>query len=1106
MPEEGTRPRLARRIPYPSPRMIELDVLSAADAAADADAQAPGRHRAWRSRAARAGTLDAAVAHDEFLPGAPVTAADEGTSRRTFLKVMGASAALAGVTGCRRPVETILPYARKPEDVIPGIPSYFATAMPLGGVGHAVLVQSHEGRPTKVEGNPEHPISQGATDIFAQASVLQLYDPDRSRRVHTRDGETQAAADWGSFVAEAARLRLQGGRVAVLAEPSASPTVDALRDRYLAATPGARWITLGAHLDDYQALGTQQALGQAARPLYRFSEAEVIVSLDADFLSAEDANSVWNNREYAASRRVDERGTMSRLYAIESTMTMTGGMADHRRAVKAGAVPFAAAAIAQGLGVGTGARSVMGGGMQPFVDAIVQDVQAAGGRAAFVAGPTQPPQVHALAAALNGRFGSGVVEYLATGETAEPVGPQLVQLVREMAAGQIDTLLMLGTNPVYSLPAELGFEAALARVPTSIHVGLYRDETGQRATWHIPRAHYLEQWSDARAYDGTVTIVQPLIAPLFADAHSDLEVLNTLATGRNNAGYDLLRQRLQGTLAGDFETAWRTALHDGFVPNTRFASVGAGGGAADLSTLEPPVEGAVELVTRLSPTLYDGAFSNVSWMQEAPHPVTKLTWDPVALVSPRTAVRLELDDDDRFESGLIDDADKYEGTAVTKGKNHARVVSIETASGATVELPVWVQPGHPDDSITAFLGYGRDLATDRVLTDRGLIERIFNVDTDVYRLGAISSLVGADLSAGAPSARVERCRSLANSTVLPGVKVNPVGGDYLLASTQDHGTMEGREIVRLASLAEYTADPEFAKIRDHYVEDTPWENFEPLWGEENAASDDPRLDQALYHDNQWGMTIDLNACTGCNACVVACQSENNVPVVGKDQVSRGREMHWLRLDRYYVGADESDPGMVHQPMMCVHCENAPCEQVCPVNATAHSPDGLNEMTYNRCIGTRYCANNCPYKVRRYNFYNWTKRLPLEVQMQSNPYVTVRYRGVMEKCTFCVQRIRQTQQYAHIENEPMPDGAVQTACQQACPAQAIEFGDLTNRTSRVARSKESPRNYAVLAELAVKPRLTYLARLRNPSPALAALDTRFDEGGHHAAETHAEPAA
>ena len=1085
--------------------MIELDVLSAARVAADEAAQAgAGQAPTWRSRADRAGER----AQGEFQD--PVTAADAGTSRRSFLKVMGASAALAGLAGCRRPVEEIVPYARMPEEVIPGVPSYYATSIPLGGVGNAVLVQSHEGRPTKVEGNPEHPVSRGATDIFAQASVLQLYDPDRSRTVTTRGETAPARADWGSFVAEAGRLRQRGGRVAVLAEPSASPTVDALRDRYVAAT-GARWITLGPHLDDAQALGTQAALGQPARPLVRFSDADVIVSFDADFLGGEDPNSVWNNRQYAASRRVDERGTMSRMYVIESTMTLTGGMADHRLALKAGAVPFAAAAIAQGLGLATGAQGVLGGPTQPFVDAVVADVRAAGGRAAFVAGATQPPEVHALVAALNGQFGAGVAEYLATGQGAvQPVGPQLAALVRDMEAGQVDTLLMLGTNPVYTLPAELQFEEALARVPTSIHVGLYRDETGQRATWHVPRAHALESWGDARAYDGTLSIVQPLIAPLFDDAHSDLEVLNTLATGRNNAGYDLLRQRLRTTPAfagAGFETAWRTAVHDGFVADTRFASLGAGGGTADLGRLAPPVEGAVELVTRTSPTLYDGAFSNVSWMQEAPHPVTKVTWDPVAMVSPRTAVRLGLDDLDRFEPSAIDDGNRFEGTPVEKGKNYARVARIQTASGAVVDLPVWVQPGHPDDSVTAFLGYGREIATDRVLRDRGLIERVLNKDTDVYRTGPVSAMVGESLGEGAVSARVERVRSLASPTIQAVTDIDEVADDYLLASTQDHGSMEGRAIVRVGTLAEYQADPEFAKIRDLYVEDTPWEHFDPLWGHENSAGEDPRLDRALYSDNQWGMTIDLNACTGCNACVVACQAENNVPVVGKDQVARGREMHWLRLDRYYVGADETDPGMVQQPMMCVHCENAPCEQVCPVNATAHSPDGLNEMTYNRCIGTRYCANNCPYKVRRYNFYNWTKTMPLEVQMQSNPYVTVRYRGVMEKCTFCVQRIRQTQQYAHIEGEPLADGAVQTACQQVCPAEAIVFGDLRNRDSLVTRSKESPRNYAVLAELAVKPRLTYLARLRNPSPALAGVDTRFDtEEARLATETPVAPAS
>lgn len=1071
--------------------MIELDVLSAADRAADEDAQAASRQApTWRSRAARTGSLDPAIVRNEFLPDAPVTADEAGTSRRSFLKVMGASAALAGLTGCRRPVETILPYARKPEEVIPGVPSYYATAMPLGGVGRPLLVQSHEGRPTKVEGNPEHPISQGATDIFAQASVLQLYDPDRSRYVRTVGEVGPERADWGSFVAVANQLLANRGRarVAVLAQPTASPTVEALRERFLQTYPGARWITLGTHLDDYQAFGTQQALGQPARPLYQFANADVIVSFDADFLAADDPNTVWNNRQYAASRRVDERGSMSRLYVTESTMTMTGGMADHRRAVKAGVVPFVAAAIAEELGVSTGARGTVEAGLRPFIEAIVEDVRAAGGRAAFVAGATQPPQVHALVAALNGRFGGEVVEYLATGATpAEPVGPQLAELTRDMLAGEVDALVMLGTNPVYTLPNELDFAAALERVPLSIHTGLYLDETAQRSTWHLPAAHYLESWGDLRAYDGTLSIVQPLIAPLYDDAHSDLEVLNTLVTGRNNAGYDLLRQSLRGRLAGDFETAWRVALHEGFVPNTRFASLGSGGGAADLSNLPLPEADNIELVFRLSPTLYDGEFSNVAWMQEAPHPVTKLTWDPAALVSPRTAVALGLDLDIDFAD---DEGGQFSGASTETGKDYTAVVTLAAPGGGIVRLPVWVQPGHPDNSITAFLGYGRDLETDRVIRDRGLIERLFNKDTDVYRPGPIVELVGAELEGGPTAARVEGLRSFANANYLPAVAVERESDGYLLASTQDHGTMNGRAIVRVATLAEYLADPDFAKDTDHYVEDVPWENFEPLWGEENSASEDPRIGEWTYSDNQWGMTIDLNACTGCNACVVACQAENNVPVVGKDQVSRGREMHWLRLDRYYVGADENEPGMVAQPMMCVHCENAPCEQVCPVNATSHSPDGINEMTYNRCIGTRYCANNCPYKVRRYNFYNWTKHLPVEVQMQSNPYVTNRYRGVMEKCTFCVQRVRQAQQYAHIEDRPLRDGEVVTACQEVCPADAIVFGDLRDPDSAVSQTKRNPRDYALLAELAVKPRLTYLARLRNPNPALEALGSPF----------------
>ncbi|MFN3595808.1 MAG: TAT-variant-translocated molybdopterin oxidoreductase [Rubricoccaceae bacterium] len=1049
--------------------MIELDVLSAADAAAR---QQPGEpYAAWRSTEDRENTADyARLRADEFLPGAADgddLAGDPGPSRRSFLKVMGASMAMAGLTGCRRPVEYILPYARKPQEVTPGIANFYATAMPLGGVVHALLVESHEGRPTKVEGNPDHPVSQGATDVFAQASLLNLYDPDRSRTARRRDG---SATGWSAFVGEASRLLARAGEapLVVLAEPSSSLSLAAARQALEAAYPGTVWIDLHPHGDDPVRLGTQAAFGRPLRPRYRFSGASVIVSFDGDFLS-DDLNSVSNAREYAASRRVDERGTMSRLYVAESTMTPTGGMADHRLRMRAGDLPFFAAAVGQALGVEGAAAELTDAASQAFVNALVEDVRAAAGTAVFVAGPTQPPPVHALCAVLNARFGAAVVDYLDTGEPAvEPVGPRLRTLVADMNAGRVGTLLMLGTNPVYTLPDELGFAEALGRVPLSIHVGAHYDETAQRATWHVPRAHYLEAWGDGRAYDGTVSIIQPLIAPLYADAHSDLEVVNLLATGRNNAGYDLVREALRAVLTGDYEDAWRTALHDGYVPGTQYPVVSPGAGAAvSFAGVQRTPPEAVELVFRTSPTLYDGTFSNNAWMLEAPDPVTKVTWDGVALMSRTTAAGLGV------------------GRTLSRGKHECDVVRITTASGATAELPVWIQPGHPDNSVTVRLGYGRRLVSERALRDRPLLGRLVNVNSDVYHFGPLANDVGE----GMPQ-RVEGLRSPVAMTVLPGVRVEKSRGGYLVASTQDHGSMMGRPIVRSATLEEYRADPEFAKLEHKYIEGNRWEQFDSLWGEENAASADPRIGGWRYAENQWGMTIDLNACSGCNACLVACQSENNVQIVGKDQVSRGREMHWLRVDRYYIGADEDNPGMVSQVMLCQHCENAPCEQVCPVSATTHSPDGLNEMTYNRCIGTRYCANNCPYKIRRFNFYNWTKTLPVEVWMAQNPNVTVRSRGVMEKCTFCIHRIREVQQYARIEGRAVRDGEVLTACQQVCPAGAIEFGDLRNEQSRVRRSHASPRSYALLAEYANRPRNLYLARLRNPHPSLAG-QTPFD---------------
>ena len=1084
--------------------MIELDILSPAEKAADDDAKAAeGQPRLWRSAADRDNApgyadqrrkefLDGAIAPDELT-------GDAGPDRRTFLKVMGASVAMAGLTGCRRPVEEVLPYARKPENVIPGIANYYATSMPHGGVSYPLLVQSHEGRPTKVEGNPEHPVSQGAADAFAYASVLNLYDPDRSRFVY-REGERQEESGWDLAVTALAALRLRAAStpLAVLAAPDPSPTAQRLREQVEAAFPNTRWITLHPEGDDAHELGTQEAFGRPLRPLFRFSEADTIVTFDADFLGAEDPNSVYNGREYAASRRVEDREAngrpaMSRMYAVESTYTITGGMADHRLAFKAGDIPLVAAAVAQALGVSTGAPTLAPTSeATAFIEAIADDVRRAPGRTVFVAGRTQPAEVHALCASLNAQFGTACVSYLDTGAApVEPVGPQLAALSRDMAAGRIGAVLMLGTNPVYTLPAELNFAEALARVPASFHVGLWRDESAQAATWHIPQAHYLESWGDGRAYDGTFGIVQPLIAPLYADAHSTLEVLGALITGRDVSGYDLVREAYADRIGGGagtqtFENDWRTLLHDGFLPDTQYAAAGVGAGSVDLSGLQEVPDDAIELVTRVSPTLYDGLFSNNGWMQETPHPVTKVVWDNVAMMSRATAEALGV------------------SSEIATQAIEADTVTVTAPNGATATLPVWIQPGHPDNSITAFLGYGRSIETDRVVKDRNLLVRLFDKDVDVYTPGPLGNEIGQS---------VEGLRQAGYFPVVPAVTVDPAEvNDFQIVTTQDHGSMEGRAIVRMQPLAEY-ADAETRRPFDaeHLIEDTPWESFPPLWGEENGAAEDPEIGAAMYSDNQWGMAVDLNTCTGCNACIVACTSENNVPVVGKDQVGRGREMHWLRLDRYYVGGEETDrPGMVMMPMMCQHCENAPCEQVCPVAATVHSPDGTNAMIYNRCIGTRYCANNCPYKVRRYNFYNWTKTLPLEVQMQQNPNVTVRYRGVMEKCTFCIHRVRRVQQYAHIENNrPLADGEVLTACQQACPSNAIVFGDLTDPTSAVNRAKASDRNYALLAELAVKPRLTYLARLRNPHPSLAgagALNPFYGLEPTHDAATHDDEAA
>lgn len=1033
--------------------MIDLPVL---DGNADRE---PDGERFWRSYDQLREDPDlVSDSSEEFLPGAshgPGTA-----SRRQFLQLMGASMAMAGLTACRRPVEKILPYARQPEEVVPGLPLSYATAMPLRGSLRPILVRSNEGRPTKVEGNPEHPMSLGATSVFEQASVLGLYDPDRSKEV-LRSGDEVA---WSELADELRRLAQEGAaRIAVLAEPGMSPTVAALRGQLESRYNDVRWITYRGEGDDNEGFGLQTAFGRPVRPLYRLSRAQTIVSLDHDFLGATDPNHVYNSREFAEGRKLSSANDeLSRLYVIESQFSVTGGSADNRLRLRASDIPSFAAALADELGVASGTSPIISERARTYAREIARDLRAAGPRGVVTAGETQPPAVHALCASINSTLGSigEVMMLLDTGE--DPSSPQSIQmqdLVSEMRAGNVDVLLMIGTNPVYSLSPELGFVDALANVPTTIHLGHHVDETARAAGWHVPRSHYLEAWGDGRAYDGTASIIQPLIAPLYDATKSEVELLGLLATGEETTGYDLVRQTWRGRIGGSFEQGWRRIVHDGFDQASAFSVTTA---TPSFSSDEFPASGTedIEVVFRLDPTVLDGSYANNAWMQELPDPTTKLVWDNVALMSRATAEALGANV--RYDRGTY---------VVDR-------VSITTSSGS-VELPVWIMPGMPDNSVTVNLGYGREISSPREL--RG--PHVFDLDhkTDVYNRGPIANEIGHNVAV---------LRSARMGAVVTGAQVERIGGTYELVTTQEQGSMEGRPILRKGTLEEYRENPTFAvEMEPTLPGGEQWSEYPELWSGRHPQ-EDPRQRESRYYDNQWGMVIDLNACTGCNACVVACYSENNIPVVGKEEVGNGRHMGWLRLDRYFVSSDElseDEPEMLMQPMLCQHCENAPCESVCPVAATYRSPDGLNQMVYNRCIGTRYCSNNCPYKVRRFNFYNWTKTMPETVQMGQNPNVTVRMRGVMEKCTFCVQRIRGGQRTASMENRHLEDGEVMTACQQACPSRAISFGDLNDPQSEVVELKKNSRRYEVLSYLNTKPRLSYLGRVNNPNPRLAELD-------------------
>jgi MoCo/4Fe-4S cofactor protein with predicted Tat translocation signal len=935
--------------------------------------------------------------------------------RRTFLQLMGASFALAGLSACtRQPDETIHPYAKSPESSLPGKPRFFATCMPWASGAIGCLVESHEGRPTKIEGNPDHPASLGAADALTQASVLGLYDPERSKVV-TRDGRISTYDSFLGALRTAldAQEASQGAGLRLLTETVTSPTLAAQLRGLLARYPKARWHQYEPVNRDRARAGTVKAFGADLSPRHDLSRADVIVSFDADFLAG--PAGVRLARAFAARRR-DPAG-MNRLYVAEASPTITGAMADHRLALKPSQIERAARALArETAGLRTPQETETG---DPEVDAwlraLVTDLQLHRGGCVVMAGESASPIVHALACDLNVRLGA-VGSTVTYGEPVdcEPVdqGESLRALVEDLRAGGVELLAILGGNPVHGAPADVEFAAALRKAPLRVHLGLYEDETAELCQWHLPQTHFLEAWSDARAFDGTLGIVQPLIAPLY-DGHSIHEIVAAFAGQAGAKGYDLVREHWKIELAGaqDFERAWRQTLHDGCLAGSPVArDVQRQVFMVDEVSEEPAARGALELALRADSNVWDGRFANNGWLQELPRPLSTLTWDNALLLAPTTAAQL--------------------------GVSSGDVVRLEHG-GRALEVAVLVQPGQALGCGALSFGYGR------------------------RRAGALGTGIGANAFA---------LRLAGQPWNLARVALERTGSRHAFAITQEHHDLQGRDLLRESTPGELAAR-QMDEVDGAEAPDS---------GVGRGSHPPPSLyPDVAYPGAAWGLVVDLSSCIGCNACVVACQAENNVPIVGADQVRRGREMHWIRIDRYFSGAPDA-PKLRFQPVMCMHCETAPCELVCPVGATVHSPEGLNEMVYNRCVGTKYCSNNCPYKVRRFNYYLYSDLKTPTIKMQKNPDVTVRTRGVMEKCTYCVQRIESARIQARKEDRRIRDGEIVPACQQTCPAQALTFGDVNDPQSAVSKLRKLPQHYGLLTELNTRPRTTYLARLTNPS--------------------------
>jgi len=1031
---------------------------------------------------------------DEFANGASDFS---NFNRRDFLKIMGASIALASLPACtKQPIEKIVPYVKQPEELIPGKPLFFATAMTLGGFATGLLAESHEGHPTKIEGNPDHPASLGATNIFHQAAILDLYDPDRSQAVL----KNSQPDSWDNFVAaihdvlgsapapgavrraprrtfadetvqtnkssavietadEASTDAPGAGALPgkndaalrILTETISSPTLYFQIQKLLEKFPNAKWHQFEPVNRDNIFEGAKIAFGEIVETQFHFENAKIILSLDSDFLNSH-PNSVRYARDFAGRRRARfPQNEMSRLYVVESSPSVTGSNADHRLPLRAGEIENFARALAEKLGAVSNSKfKIQNSKFENWIAALAEDLLQNRGESIVIAGENQPPQVHALAHLLNEFLGNvGKTISFTESATANPVNQteSLRDLVEALKRNEVDALIIFGGNPVFNAPADFQFAENLAKAKFKAHLSSDVNETSALCDWHIPQNHFLESWSDARAFDGTTSIVQPLILPLYA-GKSAHEILDAMISPPGRDDYNIVHDFWNSKNPGaDFESAWRKTLHDGLIANTQLPEKKVTLRALPQSrTGILPVQRALqrehenknssatftgegrqdarptlEITFRPDATIYDGRFANNGWLQELPKPVTKLTWDNAALISPALAEKEKLENGDVVEI-------KVQNSELAGGPPALREIKLK--------IPVWIAPGQTENSIALQFGYGR----------RNVGHVGNKTGFNVYPLRTSNALYFAD-----------------------GATLKKTGEHYPLATTQTQHTIdsEDRQILREGTFAGFKGDSDFVQ----------------------KNSESPGADDTLFHPHEfkydgyrWGMAIDLSACIGCVACTIACQAENNIPVVGKTEVARGRAMHWIRVDTYFRGAPKN-PEMNHQPVPCMQCENAPCEVVCPVGATLHDKEGLNLQVYNRCVGTRYCSNNCPYKVRRFNFFEYADYKTPSLKPMWNPNVTVRWRGVMEKCTYCIQRISAARINSEEQNRKIRDGEIKTACQQVCPANAIVFGDLSDANSRVSKLKTHKLNFSMLGELNTRPRTTYLAKLRNPNPKL-----------------------